>query len=313
LLGELAFHAVHVCGGEVALVDGDDDGLAGLLGVLDGLGGLRHDAIVGGHDDDDDVRDVRAAGAHVGEDGVAGSIEEGDFLLLMDDLIGSDVLGDATGLAGDDLGLAEEVEDGGLAVVHVSHDGDDGRAVLEQVLRLFDGGFGFLDDFLDLVETLFLVALFTLEGETVEFADFRGDVGFQRLVRRREDAEFDEIGGDVEGLETHAARQIRNHDRGLDDDQFGIVRSKFLGLGLGGSAGGHGFRSGNFRLGSSGRRLFIQNLGNGTDDRIWSHLGFADLGFLLLGEQIEGLALGDVELARCRRSHFGVFALALTA
>ena len=44
------------------------------------------------------------------------------------DLIGADVLGDAAGLAGDDVGLADGVEQRGLAVVDVAHDGDDRRA-----------------------------------------------------------------------------------------------------------------------------------------------------------------------------------------
>ena len=43
------------------------------------------------------------------------------------DLIGADVLGDAAGLAGDHVGLADGVEQRGLAVVDVAHDGDDRR------------------------------------------------------------------------------------------------------------------------------------------------------------------------------------------
>ena len=44
------------------------------------------------------------------------------------DHVGADVLGDATGLAGDDVGVADLVEQRGLAVVDVTHDGDDRRA-----------------------------------------------------------------------------------------------------------------------------------------------------------------------------------------
>ena len=43
------------------------------------------------------------------------------------DLVGADVLGDAAGLAGDDVGLADRVEQRRLAVVDVAHDGDDRR------------------------------------------------------------------------------------------------------------------------------------------------------------------------------------------
>ena len=52
----------------------------GGLGVVDRLVGLRHDAVVGGDHQHDDVGDVGAAGAHLGEGGVAGGVEEGDRL-----------------------------------------------------------------------------------------------------------------------------------------------------------------------------------------------------------------------------------------
>ena len=50
------------------------------------------------------------------------------------DLVGTDVLGDATGLLGDDVGVAQRVEELGLAVVDVTHDGDDRRTDDQVVL-----------------------------------------------------------------------------------------------------------------------------------------------------------------------------------
>ena len=44
------------------------------------------------------------------------------------DLVRADVLGDAAELARGDFGVADGVQQRGLAVVHVAHDGDDGRA-----------------------------------------------------------------------------------------------------------------------------------------------------------------------------------------
>ena len=44
------------------------------------------------------------------------------------DHVGTDVLGDAAGLAGHDVGVADLVEQRGLAVVDVTHDGDDRSA-----------------------------------------------------------------------------------------------------------------------------------------------------------------------------------------
>ena len=49
-------------------------------------------------------------------------------------LVGTDGLRDAAGLARDDVGLADRVEQAGLAVVDVTHDGDDRRPGDELVL-----------------------------------------------------------------------------------------------------------------------------------------------------------------------------------
>ena len=50
------------------------------------------------------------------------------------DLVGADVLGDAAGLALADGGVADGVQQSGLAVVDVTHDGDHRRTELEIVL-----------------------------------------------------------------------------------------------------------------------------------------------------------------------------------
>lgn len=56
-------------------------------------------------------------------------VDEGDLALFVvdlgRDLVGTDVLGDAAGLARDDVRLADGVEQSGLTVVDVTHDGDD--------------------------------------------------------------------------------------------------------------------------------------------------------------------------------------------
>ena len=52
------------------------------------------------------------------------------------DLVGTDVLGDTAGLAGDDVGLADLVEQKRLAVVDVTHDRHDRRARPEILFAL---------------------------------------------------------------------------------------------------------------------------------------------------------------------------------
>ena len=112
----------------VDLVDGDDDRHARRLGMIDRFNRLRHDGIVGGHHQNGDVGRLRAAGTHGGEGGVARRVDEGDLVAVALDLVGADMLGDAAGLAGDDIGLADGVEQRGLAVIDMAHDGDDRRA-----------------------------------------------------------------------------------------------------------------------------------------------------------------------------------------
>ena len=134
-LGELGLDPVDVGLGEVDLVDRDDDRDLGGLRVVDGLAGLGHDAVVRRDDEDDDIGDVGAAGAHLREGRVAGRIEEGDPALGRLDLIGADMLRYPAELARDDVGLADRVEKLGLSVVDVAHDRDD-RGAMNQVLGL---------------------------------------------------------------------------------------------------------------------------------------------------------------------------------
>ena len=57
------------------------------------------------------------------------SIDKGDALVLVDDLVRGDVLGYASGFAGDDIGLANEIEKCRLTVIDVPHDHHNGRTL----------------------------------------------------------------------------------------------------------------------------------------------------------------------------------------
>ncbi len=126
VLRELLLDALGVRVRLIHLVDRHDDGDAGGLGVVDGFDRLRFDAVLGGDDEDGNIRDHRAAGTHGGERLMARGIEEGDGLALDLHLIGADVLRDAAGLAGGDVRVADIVEQARLAVVDVAHDDHDG-------------------------------------------------------------------------------------------------------------------------------------------------------------------------------------------
>ena len=125
ILGQLLHDALRICFRLIHLVDGDDDRNARRLGVVDRLDGLRHDAVVRRDNQNCDVGDVGAAGTHGGERLMARGVQEGDQLAVDVDLVRTDVLGDAARLGGGDVGVADCVEDGGLAVVDVSHNNNN--------------------------------------------------------------------------------------------------------------------------------------------------------------------------------------------
>ncbi len=122
----------------VDLVDRHHDRHVGRLRVVDRLHRLRHHAVVGGDHQDRDVGGLRAAGTHGGERLVTRGVDEGDRpyrAVEVDlDLVGADVLGDAAGLFLADVGLTDGVQQSGLAVVDVTHDGHHRRTGLEVFL-----------------------------------------------------------------------------------------------------------------------------------------------------------------------------------
>src|SRR5690606_7943504 len=101
------------------------------LGVVERLHGLGHHAVVGRDHQDHDVGDLRTPGEHGGERLVTGGVDEGDrpvdTLVLDVHLVGTDVLGDPAGLALDHVGAPDGVQQLGLTVVDVTHDGHHGR------------------------------------------------------------------------------------------------------------------------------------------------------------------------------------------
>ena len=69
---------------------------------------------------------------------MARGIDEGHCafaaFVLVGDLVSTDVLGDAAVLALDDVRLADSIQQSGLTVVDVAHDGDDWGALFKHVL-----------------------------------------------------------------------------------------------------------------------------------------------------------------------------------
>ena len=132
----IGFRSVH-------LVDGDDHGDACCLRVVDGFFRLWHDRVVGRHHNDRDVGDLCTTRTHRRKSFVTRRIEEGHLTALWKGhVVSTNVLGDSTRLTGDDVGIADEVQQGRFPVVNVSHDRNNRRTrrqILFAVLFNFDG------------------------------------------------------------------------------------------------------------------------------------------------------------------------------
>ena len=169
------------------------------------------------------------AGAHGREGLVARRIEEDDPPAVLVDFAGADVLGDATALAGRDLGRADRVEQARLAVVDVAHDRDDRGAWLEQrriVLLVED----FLGRFVRGRLTVGLDG--AVPGREDRFGDLVAElaghqgrgVAVDELVDGREDAALDELADHVRGVDAEELGELLDRDRRGDFDRATFSR-----------------------------------------------------------------------------------------
>ena len=151
-IGELLLDPLGHGVGLINLVDGHDDGHFRGVSVIDGFDRLRHNAVIGAHDQHNDVGSLRTAGTHAGKRFVTRRIEENNLAavgrrLLVDDsyLVSANVLGNAASFASCHVGQADGIEQGRLSVIDVAHDGDyrrtrhqlDGRVLAGCRIRNF--------------------------------------------------------------------------------------------------------------------------------------------------------------------------------
>ena len=172
--------------------------------MADRLDGLLHDAVIGGDDQHDDIGDIGAARAHRGKGLMAGRIDKGDLLAAPQaDAVGADMLRDAAGFAAGDIGLAQRVEQRGLAVVDMAHDGDHRRARLERLGQVLLAAQPDLD-----------IGLGDAPQAVSELGDDQlGGVGVDDLVDRRHHAHAHQRFDDVGGAFGHAVGQFLDGDR----------------------------------------------------------------------------------------------------
>ena len=130
MLGELCQHSLRICVLFVDLVHRHNDRNLCGTSMTDRLNGLRHHTVISGHDEHDNVSGLRSAGTHIREGSVTGSINERNDVTTPVDLIGADVLRDATRLSVNNIGRSDLVKNRGLSVVNMAHHRDHWRTQL---------------------------------------------------------------------------------------------------------------------------------------------------------------------------------------
>ena len=211
----------------VDLVDRHDDRHVGRLRVVERLDRLGHDPVVGSDDEDGDVGHLRTTSTHGREGLVTRGVDEGDrpidALVLGDDLVGADVLGDAAGLSRDDVGVPDGVEQLGLAMVDVTHDRDHRGPSDEKLLVVLDG----VEVDVEGCEELLLLVLGRddLDDEAELGAEELEGVLVERLGRGRERTAVLACRAGI-GLDELAHRPAAQHRPGLVDQQHPTGRTE---------------------------------------------------------------------------------------
>src|ERR1700733_2474025 len=159
------------------------------------------------------VGGLGAARAHCGEGRVTRRVQKSDRAAWRLDVVSPDVLRNAAGLAGRDLGAAHVVEQRSLAVIDVPHHRHHRSAHLE----LFGRGLAALQAFLDLILAQQL-------GGVAEFLDHQHRrIALDRLIDGGHDAEVHQHLDDFGGLHRHLLRQLGHRD-GLPERDLALDR-----------------------------------------------------------------------------------------
>jgi len=225
----------------------------------------------------------------------------------------ADVLCDATGLTGSDVSLANDVQERRLTVVHVAHDGDDGRSKFELVRLVLVFSFNLFNRGVNLA--LALGALLNLELEAVLGAELDGDGLVHRLVDVGEDAHLHQIGNELEGFALHLIREIADDDGRLhrDDLRVGGQRGAWIsrfGYGRGGCGYARQLAWTGTTCGAAIGQTYAGLCTGGASAVVTTFLapGFtawAEFGDINATEQCAGLRLGRLRWWRRRRGSLG--------
>ena len=114
--------------------------------MRDSLPGSRHHRVVSRNNNNSYIGNLSTAGTHGRESLVSGRIEEGYLTTTFQrNAVSSNMLGNTSRLAGDDICIADVVEQRGFSMVNMAHDGDNRRPWHELALIIYLLAYGLLN------------------------------------------------------------------------------------------------------------------------------------------------------------------------
>ncbi len=240
MFGQRLFYFFRIRTRLVDFINRHDNRNAGNPGMIDGLDGLIHDAVIGGHDQNNDIGNLRSAGPHRCKRLVTGGIQEHNIPAVDMHMIGADRLRDASRFTVGNIGLPDGIQQGGFAVIDMSHDGHH-RSTRFEILRC---GGSLQNGFVK-----FHVRGFQLETEFTR--NNAGGIVIDGLIDGRHHAHGHQLIDNLADLDAHAFGQFANGNRFADFDP------SFNGLGNGNLRFLHLGRRGLFPLTPFGKNNFL--------------------------------------------------------
>ena len=134
IIGQLAHNTLGISLRLVNFVDSHQDRDSSRPGVVNSLFGLGFDPIVRSDNQDNDIGHPGSPGTHGSERLVTWCVEKYQAALAVMNKVGTNVLGNTSSLTGYNIRHPHSVQEGGLAMVNVSHNSDN-RRTRQQVLK----------------------------------------------------------------------------------------------------------------------------------------------------------------------------------
>ena len=154
ILRKLLLDAGRICLRLIHLIDRNDDFNACCLCMIDCLHGLRHHAVIRCNNQNRNIRRLGTAQTHRRKRLMSGRIQEGNLPAVHINRVSTDRLRDSAGLLLRHSGVADVVQNGGLAVVNMTHDADNRRTGNKALFLVFI----FLQKLLNDIDLFFLLA-----------------------------------------------------------------------------------------------------------------------------------------------------------